>query len=101
MKKYMTGAYSRLIEEVEVVKETAKQIVVATKSYDGKIYEHRTAKGTWYRKYHDTWDEAYEYLVTKTEESIAKAKDNVARLEKTLEEIKGLKSEVKKNESNN
>ena len=57
--KYKTSSWSKpTIDEVEVESETAKFVTVLTRFGTPRRY----AKDSKYEQYHDTWDEAYEYL---------------------------------------
>lgn len=60
MKKYR--ARFKEIVEVDVIRETAKQVVLKHTTMSGNEIENREAKiGSW-TGYFDSWDEAYEYL---------------------------------------
>lgn len=91
MVKYKTDGYGKnLIEEVEVVKETKKQLVI--KQYDEwrkKHFETRTAKISSYCQYHDTWEDAHAFLLGKAEKRVESARSALERA--ILDNIKGLK----------
>lgn len=71
MKKYRTGDYlsESMIVEVEVIKETATQIVISypTKGKDGSMTtrECREQKVSGARITHDTYEEARSHLVAR------------------------------------
>lgn len=85
MKKYVTGGYgTRLIEEVEVVRETEKQVVILT--YSGK--ERRESKRSDFHNYFDDWQSAKDFI-------LEKAQIEVDRLRRQLEVAKGELGNIK------
>ena len=82
MKKYKTSRWNdEKIVEVEVERESEHSVWEKAANYKNL---RRSNKITDYTHYHDTWDEAYKYLLDKAERNIAWAKDN-------LEQVKNLK----------
>jgi hypothetical protein len=66
MKKYKTTFLNAAIEEVEVVRETAKQVVFARP----RGIDYREAKRSECKNYFDTWSDAHNYLVAGCEKRI-------------------------------
>lgn len=82
MLKYKTGGFVKPIEPVEIERETDKCVY---------IRGCRHAKLTDYYAFHDTWDEAKAYLMSKAEDSVFNARRNLERANSHLGNIKGLK----------
>lgn len=97
MIKYRTGGYgNNLIEAVEVVKETEKQVVIETKLTNhttGKtsIQETRENKINNYSAIHDTWDEAKAYLLEKADKKVQSCRRRLEEAKSHYGNIKGLK----------
>lgn len=87
--KYKTNYSSNKIERVEIVRETAKQVVLLR--YDGK--ERREAKESDWGSYFDTWEEAHSYLMGKWERKIKHARAHLESIKGTYGNIKGMKPE--------
>jgi len=68
MKKYITGRYGSLIEEVEQVRESEVTIWFLNK--DGKEDNCRKISGS--SRVHDSFDEAKQYLLKKENEHLEK-----------------------------
>lgn len=85
MRKYKTGGWKELIEEVEIVKETDR-CVFFRQDYFGKMREIRQAKRSSSTNYWNTIKEAKEFLKGKAE----------GRIESYEERIKSCKKELKK-----
>lgn len=78
--KYMTGGWGKTIEAKEVERETEHSVWV-----NG----NRNAKWTSWHKYHNTWEEAKDYLldmakrrVKSYEDQLASAKESLSKIEK-------------------
>lgn len=84
MKYYKTGAYGKLIKEVEVTKETEKCIYVKNE-YNGK--EERIMKIGIYANYFKSYDEAKCFLETKKKIQIEQLEASLKRNKLELEEI--------------
>ena len=83
MKKYLTGSWKQLIKEVDVEKETASSVW---------INGQRFSKETKYQIYHDSFDDAKNYLLNQSNKDIATKKHQLAMAEKKLLTIKNLKA---------
>ncbi len=83
MKKYQIDKWSDAIRETEVVRETDHFMFVMR---NGK--EYREKKNTGYYKAFDSWEQAHEYLVQRTQASIDGLREQVtsesARLAKIV-----------------
>jgi len=96
MKKYRTGGYlsATLIEELEVVKETAHQVVVAYPYKDRKgnvgTREVREAKISGNLILHDTYEEAYAHLVKKAATGVRCAIGSLERAKNFQETVSKL-----------
>lgn len=62
MIKYVTDYSKDNIEEVEVLRETEKCVFVSSGAKNDS--ERRMNKSSDWARYHDTWDKAYDYLVS-------------------------------------
>ena len=91
MKKYRTGGYSKnLIQEVEIVRETEKQVVI--RSHNGS--ERREAKRSDYQNYFDDWQSAKDFLLNNAEKKVDGIKMQLERARGELGNIKGLRQEL-------
>ena len=93
MKKYRTNEYAwrDLIEEVEITRETEKQVVVSVVLNSGKVREDRSAKKSSSVNYFDTWEEAKLYLLERAESKVTHARRELDKANSHLGNIKGLK----------
>ena len=88
MKKYKTGGYGKnLIQEVEIVRETEKQVVIASRNGS----ERREAKRSDYQNYFDEWQAAKDFLLEKAEKRVEGIKVQLERAKCELGNIKGLR----------
>jgi hypothetical protein len=82
VKKYITQKYSHTITEVEVVRETAKRVVVLEKSFrlggEGAMVERSASRDSEYKQYHDTWEEAHAYLLNRSHDKMEYARAQLA-----------------------
>ncbi len=77
--KYVTGGYGKYIERVEIQRET-----------DASVWINGSRNGKWtdWKKYHDTWDHAKNYLIeTKT----AKVRNYQSQLDSAKDELSKIK----------
>ena len=86
MKKYLTS-FSLHIKEVEISRET-KHMVFQVNIYGGG--EVGNKKVTEYSNYHDTWQDAKDFLVRKYTNKKARAEINLADAISELERVKSL-----------
>ena len=86
MKKYKTGSYYTLIEEVEAISETKCFICIR---YDWGM--RREAKHTQWDNYFDTWDKAKQFLLEKAEAKVNAHRAQLGEAERQVATIKGLK----------
>lgn len=84
MKKFRT--WHDQIEEIEVIRETEKFVVVPS----GLKGERRDAKRSEYTNYFDTWQEAKDFLIDREKTAIIKLVDEVKRHQETLQKIEEL-----------
>lgn len=82
MKKYRTATWGKLIEAVDVDRETEASVWV-----NGR----RNGKRTEYHSYFDTFAEAKQYLLDIAERSVNSARLNLARAEGHYSNVKGLR----------
>lgn len=75
---YMTGGYDGRIEEVKVVKRTAKFITVLKTDSNGKPYESRQMIRTGYENYWPTLEEAKGHLLDTHERAVKYAEDRLS-----------------------
>lgn len=84
IKKYK--AFMGKIEEWEILRETAKQVVVV----NGLGREVRESKNCDWHSYHDTYEEAKQHLVDKAQAEVDSAERMLKLKIKRLEEMKSL-----------
>lgn len=83
MKKFK--AQFNTIREVEILRETDKQVVFLTELSSGKQREDRQSKISDWTGYFDSWDEAHEWLLAPAQRKLAYAQknyDEIAALKK-------------------
>ncbi len=87
MKKYRTGSYGKdLICEVEVVRETEKQVIIM-----GHTGDRREAKKSEYQNYFDTWEEAKEFLIIIAQNKVDDTEIKLENAKDKLGIIRGLR----------
>lgn len=86
MIKYRTGGYLKKIEVIEIVKETAKQVTFKTE----RGGERREAKRSEWKNWHDSFEEAKQFLLTKAENDLQALQQRVEDYKVELEKIKAL-----------
>jgi hypothetical protein len=82
MKKYQTYFFDE-IKEIEVKGETEKFIVLLSGRKESKRSE--------YCNWHDTWDDAHDFLINEIENKIEIFKNKINEEENKLEEIINMK----------
>lgn len=82
MKKYRTSPYGKLIETVEVERETEASVW---------INGQRNAKRTEYHSYFDTFAEAKQHLLDLAEKSVNSAQLRLERAKERYDKVEGLK----------
>ncbi len=91
MEKFKT-TYGDTITKHEVVKETEKQIVFIHKWLDfnnvQRSKEIRESKETSYTKWHDTFEDAKNYLIEKAEKNIKNLEFQLSKAKEMLLRIK-------------
>ena len=92
MKKFKTSKYGTEIEPVEVVRETDAFVIFPPYRPGGK--ERRTAKCTDYERYHDTWEDARAFLLSRAEQDVQSARRRLEVANGTLGNVKGMKKPV-------
>ena len=84
--KYKTQPSSTVIEAVEVLRETEQCVYVPR----GK-HERREFKATRWDRYHDSWEDAHQYLMSKAERKIDDARRDLQLAQSFLGNVKGLR----------
>lgn len=87
--KYVTGYTADKIKQVEVIRET--EAFVYLPGYQGGK-ERREAKVSKYDQYHDSWNEAHQYLTGKAQEEVDAIRRRLEQAKGKLGNIKGLKN---------
>lgn len=86
-KKYKTQNFINHIVEVEVVKET--ECFVTIKTQTGR--ERREAKESSYYVYHDTYQQAFEYLLKRAKLRIEMARKELTKRYSELNDLESLR----------
>jgi len=87
MKKYRTWNRLGEIEEIEIIRETEKSVVISAGPYG----ERREMKQSDHMRYFDSWQEAQAFLIDREKDAIAKAKADMERHVAELEKIREMK----------
>ena len=88
MKKYRTW-YNEEIKEVESLSETAKFALIKEDLWVSKSLEHPdNPEG---RHYHDSWQDAKNFLIYREQQAIAKLEDEIRKRKATLQKIEEMK----------
>ena len=85
MKKYRTW-YDIKIEEIEVIRETAKYVIMAA----GLRGERRDAKRSDHMNYFDTWEEARQFLAETARKRITELEEKLVATKKELDAIEAM-----------
>lgn len=94
--KWKTGGHRHLIEKVEVVRETEKQVVLLVSRLYSAPIERKEKKESTNVQYHDTWEAAHAYLMDNAQRAVESARRSLECAKGTLGNIKGLKKPVEK-----
>lgn len=86
--KYRTGGWRSKIEAIEIRKETEKCVFYVSA---GGGREHREAKVSDYYRWHDTWEEAHTYLVSRARREIAATRISLQKAEEELAQLVAMK----------
>ena len=62
------------IERIECTRETDKCIWYVARGWDNKPHERNDNKSSQFVMYHDTWEDAKDYLIAETAEQVASAR---------------------------
>ena len=90
VQKYRTGsAWDDRIQVVELIKETAKQVVVREKTASGKFVDARYSKESRHFRLHDTWSDARQHLVERLGARRASLIDQLADIDERLKSLAG------------
>ena len=87
---YEVRTYGSKVEAVDVVKETAKQLVIRCAVYrmrPTQTVDRTVAKSSEYSKYFPTFEEAKSHLIARTEKQLSYARGSVVDLEQKLQEL--------------
>ena len=87
MKKYKTGGYGELIEEVEIVRETEKSVFVKDLYGFNTGRVSREAKRCSYSNYFDTMKEAKDFLKQRFEDKIKSHEQQIESANKSLAKV--------------
>lgn len=77
-----------IIEAIEVVRETKKKIVLPANSCGKEISENKVSNWT---NWHETWEEAHAFLVSKAEREVESLRLQLEQAKGILGQIKGMK----------
>ena len=80
----------RHIEKREILRETAKTVIFEEESW-GEIRERKELKRSDYHSWHNTWEEAKNFLVSKARSKLEYAKRDLDRARSNLQKIERLK----------
>ena len=88
---YEVLSYSNEIKPVEVIGETAKQIVYLSKNlYTGTSRERRTMKSSSFNTFYPTWEAAKAALINRYQSQIEHAQRELARAQRQLQIVQAL-----------
>lgn len=91
--KYKTKEYSTKIEPVEVERSTDKSVWIKSKDRrSNKIFVERSLKVTDYQIFHDSWELAHTYLVSKHRTNLNVFKDKFEREQVILDLLLAMKN---------
>ena len=76
------------IEAIEVVRETKKQVVLPANSWGKETSENKVSNWT---NWHETWEEAHAFLVSKAEREVESLRLQLEQAKGRLGQIKGMK----------
>ena len=82
--------YSDEIIEVEVVRETDKTVWVKSKGWHDEEVVNQRRKDSSYRPLFDSWEDAHNSIIVKTEKEIENYKYNLKRAEERLIKINSM-----------
>jgi len=91
MIKYRTTKYDNEIKKIEIERETEKQVVLRPDTWNPK--GRRENKISEYDNWHDTFEEAREFLLQREYRKRDDALRDQAKAEKNIVNINGLKEE--------
>ena len=92
MKKYKTGSYDTRIEEYEVVKETAHRVTFKKESKHyltgiDQIKIDTENKSSNYHQWHDSFENAKQFLVERALKGIAEREKQISKLREDIIKI--------------
>jgi hypothetical protein len=94
MTKYKTGGWGKfLIEKIEVEKETEKCVFIKRTDYKGKPILDRNNKRSDYYNFFDTFEEAKQFLLSKSYNRINSYKHNLELEKNKYKEILNLQED--------
>ena len=85
--KWRTGGWNIEIERVECVKETAQCVWIESRWGTQKGKTRRESKVSEWARFHDSWDAAKQYLLSREQRNIEQAKNNMKIAEDRLQKI--------------
>ena len=93
MKYHATAYFAPQIDAVEVIRETAKYVVVPGTSWH-KNTERREQKESNRSRWFDTWGEAHEWLMKIAENKVERARSSLESAQSKLLQVKGMREEA-------
>ena len=86
IKKYKTGGYIKLIEEVDCFKETAASVWLDINPMNKEVFS-QYRKRSESTNFFDTWEEAYQYIYTNAVHTVTRKIKELNQAKKDLEII--------------
>ena len=86
MRKFRTNSFG--IKEFEVVKETDKQVVYLDDEWGGGLRERRESKESDWSSWHNTKEEARQFLIYKEQQKIKRSEAEISTSLEKIEQIK-------------
>ena len=95
MIKYRTSSLSEIPKPVEIVRETSACVFLKLKksSYNPNGGERRELKMSEYYQYHDTWEDARQWMLDRAIENVDRYKQSLEAATKILQQIEAMKNE--------
>lgn len=88
---YKTQKYNAKIEPVEVLRESAKQIVTAETDWRGKPYQARRNKTGGYDNFFPSWTEAHVYLLDRATRQLDYARVELQQAQNQYGNVVGMR----------
>ncbi len=89
---YQVGGYGEnVIEKIKILKETDKFVTTERDGYGGKKREQREAKSSSWHKFFITFNDAKNYLILESENSIKWHNEKIVEENKKIDKINSIK----------